>query len=114
MGLRGGPAVRGPAVRVSAIVLGACLWLSACAAGTAPGGWPPTANRGPCAVSRTNNVSVPMRDGTILRADVYRPATPQPVPVILYRTQYYKNEAQVQPSRYQSPDWFASHCYLVV
>ena len=47
-------------------------------------------------------------------ADVYRPATSQPVPVILHRTQYNKTEAQVQPSRYQSPDWFASHCYLVV
>jgi len=55
-----------------------------------------------------------MRDGTVLRADVYRPATDQPVPVILYRTQYDKTAAQIQPSRYQSPDWFASHCYLVV
>jgi putative CocE/NonD family hydrolase len=30
------------------------------------------------------------------------------------RTQYGKSAAQTQPSRYQSPDWFASHCYLVV
>jgi hypothetical protein len=97
-----------------AIVLGACLLLGACSTSSAPDRWPPNGNRGPCAVSRTNNVSVPMRDGTILRADVHRPATPQPVPVILYRTQYNKSKAQVQPSRYQSPDWFASHCYLVV
>jgi uncharacterized protein len=55
-----------------------------------------------------------MRDGTTLRADVYRPATTQAVPVILMRTQYGKEAAQVQPSRYQRPDWFASHCYLVV
>jgi putative CocE/NonD family hydrolase len=55
-----------------------------------------------------------MRDGTVLRADVYRPTTSDPVPVILMRTQYGKTGAQVQPSRYQSPDWFASHCYLVV
>jgi uncharacterized protein len=55
-----------------------------------------------------------MRDGTILRADVYRPQTSDRVPVILMRTQYGKSEAQVQPSRYQTPDWFASHCYLVV
>ncbi|MBV8992341.1 MAG: CocE/NonD family hydrolase, partial [Pseudonocardiales bacterium] len=55
-----------------------------------------------------------MRDGTVLRADVYRPASAHSVPVILMRTQYGKEAAQVQPSRYQRPDWFASHCYLVV
>jgi putative CocE/NonD family hydrolase len=76
--------------------------------------WPPAGGRGPCAVSKTSNVGVPMRDGTVLRADVYRPASTQPVPVILYRTQYDKEAAQIQPSRFQSPDWFASHCYLVV
>lgn len=76
--------------------------------------WPPSAGRGPCAVSRTSNVAVPMRDGTVLRADVYTPRTKVRVPVILQRTQYGKTAAQVSPSRYQSPDWFASHCYLVV
>jgi putative CocE/NonD family hydrolase len=65
-------------------------------------------------VTKTANVAVPMRDGTTLRADVYRPATSTAVPVILMRTQYGKEAAQVQPSRYQRPDWFASHCYLVV
>jgi len=55
-----------------------------------------------------------MRDGTVLRADVYRPRTTDPVPVILMRTQYGKSGAQVKPERYQPPDWFASHCYLVV
>ncbi|MGH3643309.1 MAG: CocE/NonD family hydrolase [Mycobacterium sp.] len=54
-----------------------------------------------------------MRDGTILRADVYRPKTSDSVPVILMRTQYGKDGAQ-SGTRYQSPDWFASHCYLVV
>ena len=54
-----------------------------------------------------------MRDGTVLRADVYRPHTDDPVPVILMRTQYGKSDAQAG-SRYQPPDWFASHCYLVV
>jgi hypothetical protein len=65
-------------------------------------------------VTKTANVAVPMRDGVTLRADVYRPATSAAVPVILMRTQYGKEEAQVQPLRYQRPDWFASHCYLVV
>ncbi|MFX0577337.1 CocE/NonD family hydrolase [Nocardia nepalensis] len=55
-----------------------------------------------------------MRDGTVLRADVYRPQTSDPVPVVLMRTQYGKSAAQIQPSRYRTPDWFASHCYLVV
>ena len=55
-----------------------------------------------------------MRDGTVLRADVYRPQTADLVPVVLMRTQYGKSGAQVEPARYQPPDWFASHCYLVV
>ena len=37
------------------------------------------------------NVSVPMRDGTILYADVYRPETPGPFPVLLQRTPYDKS-----------------------
>ncbi|MEO7194661.1 MAG: CocE/NonD family hydrolase [Pseudonocardiaceae bacterium] len=74
---------------------------------------PPSA-AGSCAVTTTANVAVPMRDGTILRADVYRPTTTRAVPVILMRTQYGKASAQVEPSRYQRPDWFAGHCYLVV
>jgi len=65
-------------------------------------------------VTKTADVPVPMRDGTVLLADIYRPTTEQPVPVILYRTQYNKTAAQVTPYRYQTPDWFASHCYLVL
>ncbi len=37
------------------------------------------------------NVPVPMRDGTILYADVYRPAAGGPVPVLLTRTPYDKS-----------------------
>lgn len=76
--------------------------------------WPPNAGRGPCAVDKQADVPATMRDGTVLRADVYRPHGTDPVPVILMRTQYGKSEAQVEPRRYQTPDWFASHCYLVV
>ncbi|WP_184445790.1 CocE/NonD family hydrolase [Mycobacterium sp. AZCC_0083] len=76
--------------------------------------WPPNAGRGSCAVSKQSDVPATMRDGTILRADVYRPQISDSVPVILMRTQYGKSAAQVQPARYQTPDWFASHCYLVV
>jgi len=94
---------------VAAAVVVMVLSAAACAVAG-----PPPSGAGPCAVTKTANVAVPMRDGTTLRADVYRPSTSQPVPVILVRTQYGKEAAQIQPSRYQRPDWFASHCYLVV
>ncbi|WP_231386832.1 CocE/NonD family hydrolase [Nocardia sp. BMG111209] len=79
-----------------------------------PGAWPPAGGRGPCAVAKQENVPATMRDGVVLKSDVYRPQTGDKVPVILMRTQYGKAAAQIQPYRYQSPDWFASHCYLVV
>jgi predicted acyl esterase len=50
------------------------------------GAQPAPSGAGPCAVTKSANVAVPMRDSTVLRADVYRPATAQPVPVILMRT----------------------------
>ena len=37
------------------------------------------------------DVPVPMRDGVVLRADVFRPAAPGRYPVILQRTLYNKN-----------------------
>jgi putative CocE/NonD family hydrolase len=75
--------------------------------------FPTHAGRGSCAVTKQSDVPATMRDGTVLRADVYRPRTTDAVPVILMRTQYGKSDAQAG-SRYQPPDWFASHCYLVV
>src|SRR5215216_3025154 len=38
-----------------------------------------------------SDVAVPMRDGTILRADVYRPADGAPSPTLLERTPYSKD-----------------------
>ena len=38
------------------------------------------------------DVAVPMRDGTVLRADVYRPSTGDPFPVLVYRTPYGKHD----------------------
>ena len=76
--------------------------------------WPPAAGAGACQVTKETNVPARMRDGVILRADVYRPKTDKPVPVILMRTQYGKEAAQVQPARFQTPQWFSSHCYIVV
>jgi len=102
-------------------VLGKCILIVAsvaivilsCPAGMAQG-WPPAGGEGPCRVTKETNVPARMRDGVVLYADVYRPVTPDPVPVILMRTQYNKSSAQVQPSRFQTPAWFASHCYIVV
>ncbi|HWE99357.1 MAG TPA: CocE/NonD family hydrolase [Caulobacteraceae bacterium] len=96
------------------LTITAALSVSLIAPGAALAAWPPQAGRGACAVEKTPNVAAAMRDGVVLRADVYRPVTDRPVPVILMRTQYGKGSAQVQPSRFQTPDWFASHCYIVV
>lgn len=41
------------------------------------------------------DVAVPMRDGVTLRADVYRPDTPEPLPLLLQRTMYGKGFSQV-------------------
>src|SRR5205823_9257790 len=41
------------------------------------------------------DVAVPMRDGTLLRADVYRPEHEQPVPTIVTRTPYDKSRPMV-------------------
>ena len=37
------------------------------------------------------DIAVPMRDGTVLRADVYRPDSPEKLPVLLSRTPYNKS-----------------------
>ena len=42
------------------------------------------------ALKLETNVAVPMRDGTILYADIYRPEGPGPYPVLLQRTPYDK------------------------
>ena len=36
------------------------------------------------------NVEIPMRDGCVLRADLFRPDTPEKLPVLLNRTPYNK------------------------
>lgn len=96
-----------PGIALAAALISSGVWACAGAPSSALG-------TGSCAVTKTADVEVPMRDGTTLRADVYRPATSAAVPVIVMRTQYGKEAAQIQPARYQRPDWFAAHCYLVV
>jgi uncharacterized protein len=43
------------------------------------------------------DVPIPMRDGTVLRADIYRPAAPGQYPVLLQRTAYGKNGQTTGP-----------------
>lgn len=52
------------------------------------------------------NVAVPMRDGVILRADVFRPAEPGPHPVLVLRTPYNKDG--------QKPEAYLKAGYIVV
>ncbi len=63
-------------------------------------------------VSVERDVPATMRDGVVLRADVYRPATAAPLPVLLMRTIYDKRTATLFGNSH--PAWFASHGYVVV
>ena len=61
------------------------------------------------------DLAVPMRDGTVLRADVYRPgrggdAVAEPVPTVLVRTSYDKSA----PGDNIDPAFFVQHGYAVV
>lgn len=71
------------------LLLGVLAVLAACGAGEAPGAG--SRSTGEPLVSR--DVEVPMRDGTTLRADVFRPQGAGPFPVLVYRTPYDKRGA---------------------
>lgn len=53
-----------------------------------------------------------MRDGTELRADIYRPLASGSYPVILMRVPYNKSIAQ--SAVYQHPSWYARQGYVVI
>ena len=57
-------------------------------------------------------VPATMRDGTVLYADVYRPKTDEPLPVILMRMPYNRQQAAHVP--YAHPAWYARQGYMVV
>ena len=63
-------------------------------------------------VAHESSLPVPMRDGTVLRADIWRPSRPGKYPVILARLPY--NKVQTQDLVYPHPSWFARHGYVVV
>ena len=58
------------------------------------------------------DVPARMRDGTTLYADVYRPSSGGPLPVLLMRLPYDKTQAA--NVTYRHPSWYASHGYMVV
>jgi predicted acyl esterase len=105
--------VRSVAIRLCALAAASLLVISGCRQASRHRRAFPADPGRQCEVGKETDAPATMRDGTVLRADVYRPRTTDPVPVILMRTQYGKSGAQAG-SRYQTPDWFASHCYLVV
>ena len=65
------------------------------------------------AVTVEIDVPCPMRDGVVLRADVYRPVGDEGTwPVLLMRLPYDKTQAE--DVAYAHPAWYAGHGYLVV
>ena len=70
-------------------------------------------------VTVERDVPATMRDGTVLRADVYRPTGPAAagsddgLPVLLSRSPYDKR-ANVSTFGNTHPAWYASHGYMVV
>lgn len=64
-------------------------------------------------VTIERDVPASMRDGTVLRSDVYRPASDEPLPVLLARSPYGKT---VNVSTFGSahPIWMAQQGYIVV
>ncbi len=53
------------------------------------------------------NVAVPMRDGVILRADIFRPAKPGKYPVLMMRTPYNKNGGHGAAKRFAKSGYIA-------
>lgn len=58
------------------------------------------------------NIKSTMRDGVVLRADLYSPEASGEYPVLLQRVPYNKTIAQT--IAYRHPSWYASKGYLVV
>lgn len=66
-------------------------WLAACLLMALASLTPAALQRGPAASGRVaRDVAVQMRDGVVLRADLWRPATGERFPTLVYRTPYGK------------------------
>lgn len=66
---------------------------------------------GKCSYTERTDVPATMRDGTLLRSNVFTPTGSGRYPVILMRLPYNKDVAQNYV--YASPGFYASHCYVV-
>jgi uncharacterized protein len=64
-------------------------------------------------VALEHDVACTLRDGVVLRADVYRPLGGGSHPVLLLRTPYGKRAAQSE-SGFGHPSWYARQGYLVI
>ncbi|HLE36830.1 MAG TPA: CocE/NonD family hydrolase, partial [Candidatus Acidoferrales bacterium] len=65
----------------------------------------------PAEIIKENDVAVPMRDGVVLRADIWRPAGEGKFPVLVYRTPYDKRRA---PESYATYRKAVERGYVVV
>jgi len=74
--------------------------------------WVLNLDRPCCRVKKDTNVFVPMSDGIMLSADVYRPATLLQYPVMVLRTPYWKMDADHNYPKIARI--FASQGYVVV
>lgn len=63
-------------------------------------------------VTVSRDLSVSMRDGVRLSADVYQPGRPGPHPVLVIRVPYSKEHAQTVA--FAHPYWYAARGYIVV
>jgi uncharacterized protein len=88
--------------------------LSVAAAGVVFTGLPGAAlaQNGTCSYTERQDVPAAMRDGAVLRSNVFTPDRPGSYPVILMRLPYNKDVAQTYV--YASPAVYASNCYIVV
>jgi putative CocE/NonD family hydrolase len=64
-------------------------------------------------ITLESDVAATMRDGTVLRADVYRPKTSVDLPVLLMRLPYDKRRGASTFGQ-AHPAWYARHGYAVV
>jgi uncharacterized protein len=76
-------------------------------------GQPLEARKGPYEVGRETDVPMTVRDGTVLRADIYRPQMSAPAPVVLRRTPYGKQLNDLAAA-FNEAHFFASHGYITV
>src|SRR5215831_12702156 len=101
-------------------IAGALLGVRMLLAQTPPAQAPPAAPAkaaapaptGPCTFTMQSDVPTTMRDGTILRSNVFTPDQPGPFPVVMIRLPYNKDRPMT--NSYGPPDLYAVNCYIVV